>query len=904
MHSCHCYAIELQLTTLSTNLLLSCKLSSGKLASFRIKELKDVLSQLGVAKQGKKQDLIERILRLLSDEQVSKSQNWGKRNSIGKDAVAKIIDEIYRKMQVPGSTDSASRSQSGSDLNYVKPKEELDDSKLDIKIRCLCGSSLASESMIKCEDPRCHVWQHISCVIIPEKGLDGVQPYIPSRFYCEVCRLNRADPFWVTVAHPLLPVKLSSAGPGPDGTNSAQQLERMFQLSRADRDLLQKNEYDLQVWCILLNDKVPFRMQWPQFPDLVVNGIPVRATNRPGGQLLGANGRDDGPVITTCSREGINKISFTRCDARTFCFGLRIAKRRTLQQVLSLIPKETDGERFADSLARVCRCIGGGATTDNADSDSDLEVVAELVTVSLRCPMSGSRMRIAGRFKPCVHMGCFDLETFVELNQRSRKWQCPICLKNYSLENIIIDPYFNRITSLLRNCDEEINEIEVKPDGSWRAKGDSENRTLGQWHLPDGTQVFTNSEVKPDSELLQQSKQESTGGLKLGIKRNPNGIWEVSKPSGTTPSSSGNHAAERFEGQCQKPMPLSVSATGSYGDGEDVSVNQEGRRNFDFSSNVPELLDPVSFSIYGAGDRVSPVQSKDADVIVLSDSEEDNNTTLAAAAYDTGPPSGNGIPFTETDPGAQDSYLVDTGPGSACLGLFGSGDDFEMPLWPLPTCSQTGSGFQLFNTDASVSDTMVDVNRNSLGCPPMNGFGLGSDGMIGTVPRAEDFPIRHSNEYARHNHHHESLHQSRMDSSASQSNADANGSLVNNPLAFAGGDPSLQIFLPAQPAGILQPDLTQGVDMVNAIPTDDWISLRLGGNDGNHIEPAATSVLNSRHQFGSDGRMDSLANTASLLLSMNDDRGSSNNQRSDTLFSQPQQPRAVRPRLYLSIDSD
>jgi len=40
---------------------------------------------------------------------------------------------------------------------------------------------------------------------------------------------------------------------------------------------------------------------------------------------------------------------------------------------------------------------------------------------------SGSRMRIAGRFKPCVHMGCFDLETFVELNQRSRKVRIFAC---------------------------------------------------------------------------------------------------------------------------------------------------------------------------------------------------------------------------------------------------------------------------------------------------------------------------------------------------------------------------------------------------------------------------------------------------------------------------------------------
>ncbi|KAF7812391.1 E3 SUMO-protein ligase SIZ1-like isoform X2 [Senna tora] len=80
-----------------------------------------------------------------------------------------------------------------------------------------------------------------------------------------------------------------------------------------------------------------------------------------------------------------------------------------------------------DALARVCRCVGGGNATDNADSDSDLEVVSDTFSINLRCPMSGSRMKIAGRFKPGIHMDCFDLEVFVEMNQRSRKWQCPIC---------------------------------------------------------------------------------------------------------------------------------------------------------------------------------------------------------------------------------------------------------------------------------------------------------------------------------------------------------------------------------------------------------------------------------------------------------------------------------------------
>lgn len=31
----------------------------------------------------------------------------------------------------------------------------------------------------------------------------------------------------------------------------------------------------LQAWCMLLNDKVAFRMQWPQYADLQVNGMVI-----------------------------------------------------------------------------------------------------------------------------------------------------------------------------------------------------------------------------------------------------------------------------------------------------------------------------------------------------------------------------------------------------------------------------------------------------------------------------------------------------------------------------------------------------------------------------------------------------------------------------------------------------
>ncbi|XP_024982905.1 E3 SUMO-protein ligase SIZ1-like isoform X3 [Cynara cardunculus var. scolymus] len=859
------------------DLVASCK---EKLAHFRIRELKDILTQLGLSKQGRKQDLTERILTILSDERVSGM--WSKKNAVGKEEVAKLVDDIYRKMQDSGATDLASKARGVSDgSNNTKLKEEIEDTLQVEKVRCLCGSSLQADSMIKCEDPRCNVWQHISCVIIPEKPMEGILPAPPPKFYCELCRLGRADPFWVTVAHPLLPVKLTIANAPADGTNPMQSVEKTFQLTRVDKELLVKPEYDVQAWCMLLNDKVSYRMQWPQFAELQINGMPMRAINRPGSQLLGANGRDDGPIITPCTRDGINKISLTGCDSRVFCLGVRIVKRRTVQQILNLIPKESDGERFEDALARVRRCVGGGPATENADSDSDLEVVADSIPVNLRCPMSGSRMKIAGRFKPCAHMGCFDLEVFVEMNQRSRKWQCPICLKNYSLENIIIDPYFTRITSKMSNCGEDLTDIEVKPDGSWRAKAEDDRKSLGdlgQWHLPDGTLcVPVEVESKPKPEALKQVKQEGASeghtGLKLGMKKNKNGFWEVRKPENLLSLSSGSKLPDNFMNNGNN---MSSSATGS-GRDEDTSVNQDG---------------------HGFTDRNLLAAAGDAEVIVLSDSEEEAENLISSGQIykNSSADAAEGVAFSSlplgiTEPHPEDPSLV--AGGTSCLGLFDTNDDgFGVPFWSLPSSNHGGPSFQLFGSDADPVDALVDVHHgDALGCPTSMGGGypLAAETNMGSAALIPD-------------------------SSRHQSNPDINDGLVDNPLAFGGDDPSLQLFLPTRPSEATeQIELTDQAAMSNGFRSDDWISLRLGGGgSGVHCDPAAAAAaasngLNSRQRPPcEDGALNSLEDTASLLLGMSGGGRSDKSirDRSDSPFSFPRQKRSVRPRLYLSIESD
>ncbi|KAK4753793.1 hypothetical protein SAY87_001897 [Trapa incisa] len=865
------------------DLVASCK---DKLVHFRIKDLKDVLSQLGISKQGKKQDLVDRVLSLLSKAQVS--MMWQKKN-ITKEEVVRLVDDTYRKMQGFEATSLASKGQDASESSTVKIKGECDGSfQSNTKVRCPCGNSLETGSMIMCKEPSCHVWQHMSCVLIPEKPTESNLPPVPELFYCELCRLHRADPFWLSVTNLLIPVMFPFTSGPCDGSISMQSVEKTFQLSRADRDLLLKREYDVQVWCMLLNDTVPFRMQWPQYADLQVNGIPVRAIIRPVSQLLGANGRDDGPIITSCTKDGINKISIGGCDARKFCMGVRIVKQCTVEQILNLIPKESEGEKFEDALARVCRCVGGGGATD-ADNDSDIEIVADSITVNLRCPMSSSRMKIAGRFKPCVHMGCFDLEVFVMMNQRTRKWQCPICLRNYSLENVIIDPYYNRITTMLRHCLEDVTEIYVKPDGSWRVKtkSESEHRELGdlsQWHLPDATVCVRADENVPSEEKLmtqlEQGGSDGSNKLKLGIRKNQDGIWEFSRP-GAFGNPNANIFLDKFKDHELNVIPMSSSATGS-GEDEELSVNQDGGGNFDFSANNSMELDSVAFNVdrmFGFAEQNPVAVAGNLEVVVLSDSDEDNDMlNSSVGGYKGNMLGSSGINFSLPHTGLADAFedpILGNGDDS-CLGLLNTKDEFGgMPLWSLPPRSQADPDFQLFSSDGNVSDALVGPPYGDINCSTtINDYMLAPEYDIGQAALHLDPPIV-------------------------QSNAQLNDNLVDNPLAMGRDDPSLQNFLPSRSLGAsTHSNMRNQADMANGLHSDDWISLRLGGGAaGVQGDSAEANGFSMEQQVPSGG---------DALASLGDGRSEKvSRPRQDSFSSFPRQKRSLRQqRFFLSNDSE
>ncbi|KAF5794690.1 putative chromatin regulator PHD family [Helianthus annuus] len=626
-----------------------------KMAIFRLQELKDVLSQLGLPKTGKKQDLTERILTLLSDAEASGSHGHGsrKKKDIHKEDVAKTIDDVYRKM----ANAPVAGGQTVSDSSSISPKMEI----VDQKVRCPCGSPLKTEFMIQCADSQCNVLQHIPCVIIPVESTEEASP-APSQHYCEICRVNRCDPFWTTLANPLNPVKLLASTITDDVSTPVQVLETSFQITRADVHLLEKAGIDVQAWCMLLNDSVQFRMQWPCYPDLKVNGIPVKTINRPGSKKLGANGRDDGPSISVFLVEGFNKISLSGTDDRTFCLGVRLVKQRTVPQVINMIPGEEEGESFTEAVARVCRCIGGGMTAANDDSDSDLEVIADNVTINLRCPMSGCRMKTAARFKGCVHLGCFDLHTLVQINQRSRKWQCPICLKNHSLEDIIVDPYLNRIVKMMQPCDEDVTEIEVKSDGSWRVKIGRPFMDLERWHISDGS--LCASEAKPGSSIAvsgEKSEHRSANGNENGVSEYMiDGAQEIISMSHSSSDNMQQDESHEIQSVNHDVMMDSVpynhnptsgitnrSSSSSLGEQNIIVLSDSDEENFDMVSETPGPPDPptASFSSHTANPETLDMHIEDVVFPAASEvpneeaesSHKNNNKRLGGPGGPSGP---------------------------------------------------------------------------------------------------------------------------------------------------------------------------------------------------------------------------------------------------------------------------
>ena len=106
----------------------------------------------------------------------------------------------------------------------------------------------------------------------------------------------------------------------------------------------------------------------------------------------------------------------------------------------------------------------------------DADIVVESTIMSLKDPISTSRISIPCRSTVCAHNQCFDALCFIQLQEQAPTWTCPICNKSISYEALVVDQYFQDV---LRQTDQSINKVTIEPDGQWKKIVEGEENRSG-----------------------------------------------------------------------------------------------------------------------------------------------------------------------------------------------------------------------------------------------------------------------------------------------------------------------------------------------------------------------------------------------------------------------------------------
>lgn len=466
--------------------------------SLKVTDLSKILGGLGLPKSGRKADLQTRILNYIG-ETASKQPvqtlvpAWQIENA------RHIIENVYLASMPKGyySIDSkgvnyqSSNTDKSNGAKFKKIKlvtpsgwdtasskvAIASSKKTEQHIRCICQGTQAKPNMVQCQE--CKIWQHRECLDLSTKADQAEQT--SKSHYCEFCRAHLADPFWEPVETLLPPAKVRRKLGQPPVKNQYgellghQHLERALyltgeQIQKAQQD---KNMFRVAVGCILLEDEVPLRYHWPRNVNLRINSMNYRPYARHLTSKIGINQRDAPASIASLCFRGRNTIEMTAIDNGTWIVLVQKARKRSLEELKKLmLPEET----LKEAKERIKGIMSSFLNTCDAQDPGDEYISVSCQLLSLNDPMSGQRIKSPARFSDASGIQSFDLDSFLSIVEKNRKWQDPTTLKNSNVRKLCNDAFVKRILDCLSPFP-NVNEVEVNADGCWRPENSD-----GEWY--------------------------------------------------------------------------------------------------------------------------------------------------------------------------------------------------------------------------------------------------------------------------------------------------------------------------------------------------------------------------------------------------------------------------------------
>lgn len=325
-------------------------------------------------------------------------------------------------------------------------------------VRCICLNNGTLPNMVQCENDGCGVWQHWECVR-PNGG-------IRKGFMCEECRLLLADPFWKPVES-ILPTGIMKQIPGmppirdlKGNMHARISLEQTFFLTQQQLRpcVSDQSKRRVLISCIQMEDDTPCRIHWPKNISMRINNLTMRPYTRSLSSNIGINQRDSAVNATMNVVSGRNMLKISAVENFTWVVMVYIAEKQSHEDVKRLMMAPETKE---EAKARMKKLLAG---------DSEGAIGLEQMTLSLKDPMTCTRISVPARFSNASGPQAFDLDSFLSIADLNRKWQDPTTLKNSTVKQLQEDTYVKVLLDNLASMP-DINSIEVNATGDWRPEG-------------------------------------------------------------------------------------------------------------------------------------------------------------------------------------------------------------------------------------------------------------------------------------------------------------------------------------------------------------------------------------------------------------------------------------------------
>lgn len=190
------------------------------------------------------------------------------------------------------------------------------------------------------------------------------------------------------------------------------------------------------------------------------------------------------PLDKTCS-PGLN--SFALQSMSNYAFHLHLSFSISVVRVVPVDELSSRVVTFRTLTPESCM-----QRVRSSFSATAVDDVVELSRkISLRDPISFTRVSVAARGMLCAHLQCFDLVNYLRFNQSAADFRCLICSGFVPVEALVVDAFMQTVLNQLPVHD-DIDDITVFPDASWSPVISTPNANQSDSDDDDYDEFFTN----------------------------------------------------------------------------------------------------------------------------------------------------------------------------------------------------------------------------------------------------------------------------------------------------------------------------------------------------------------------------------------------------------------------------